>query len=125
VPEIFEEEEINMGEAIRVMQASCSSWIVEMEEILDNSRWSMVGKKPLSIYRVPNRIKRGNTEAYRPKLLSMCPLHYGEDDLMPMERHKKEAVSQRVKCFGKPPVSINPTSIPTSGYIRPQLQHST
>jgi hypothetical protein len=97
-----EEEEINMGEAIRVMQAGCSNWIIEMEEILDNSRWSVVGKKPPSIYRVPDQIKRGNTEAYRPKLVSMGPLHYGEDDLVPMERHKKEAVLQRVKRFGKP-----------------------
>jgi hypothetical protein len=32
----------------------------------------------------------------------MGPLHYGEAELMPMERHKKEAVLQRVKRFGKP-----------------------
>ncbi|XP_066341920.1 uncharacterized protein [Miscanthus floridulus] len=100
-----EEEEINLGEAIRVMEAGCASWIVEMEETLDNSHWSVVtgrGKKPPSIYRVPDRIKRGNTEAYRPKLVSMGPLHYGVADLMPMEHHKKEAVLQRIKRYGKP-----------------------
>ncbi|XP_066341914.1 UPF0481 protein At3g47200-like [Miscanthus floridulus] len=100
-----EEEEINLGEAIRVMEAGCASWIVEMEETLVNSHWSVVtgrGKKPPSIYRVPDRIKRGNTEAYRPKLVSMGPLHYGEADLMPMEHHKKEAVLQRIKRYGKP-----------------------
>jgi hypothetical protein len=108
VQEIVEEEdeeEINLGEAIRVMEAGCASWIVEMEETLDNSRWSVVtgrGKKPPSIYCVPDRIKRGNAEAYRPKLVSMGPLHYGEADLMPMEHHKKEAVLQRIKRFGKP-----------------------
>ncbi|XP_066342015.1 UPF0481 protein At3g47200-like [Miscanthus floridulus] len=76
-----------------------------MEETLDNSHWSVVtgrGKKPPSIYCVPDRIKRGNSEAYRPKLVSMGPLHYGEADLMPMEHHKKEAVLQRIKRYGKP-----------------------
>ncbi|XP_021317775.1 UPF0481 protein At3g47200 [Sorghum bicolor] len=77
-----------------------------MEETLNNSRWSVVTgrgrKKQPSIYCVPDRIKRGNTEAYRPKLVSMGPLHYGEADLMPMEHHKKEAVLQRIKRFGKP-----------------------
>jgi hypothetical protein len=105
IVEVEEEDEINLGEAIRVMEAGCVSWIVEMEETLDNSHWSVLkglGKKQPSIYCVPDRIKRGNTEAYRPKLVSMGPLHYGEVDLMPMEHHKKEAVLQRVKRFGKP-----------------------
>ncbi|XP_066341915.1 UPF0481 protein At3g47200-like [Miscanthus floridulus] len=80
-----EEEEINLGEAIRPLVGGYGR-----------------GKKPPSIYRVPDRIKRGNTEAYRPKLVSMGPLHYGEADLMPMEHHKKEAVLQRIKRYGKP-----------------------
>ncbi|XP_070669344.1 UPF0481 protein At3g47200-like isoform X2 [Malus domestica] len=52
-----------------------------------------VGKlSPLSplrcIYRVPKRLRQGNKEAYTPQVVSIGPLHHGEEPLKGMEEHK-------------------------------------
>ncbi|KAK1586420.1 hypothetical protein Q3G72_002361 [Acer saccharum] len=42
-----------------------------------------------SIYRVPKRLRELNEKAYTPQVVSIGPLHYGTDKLIPMEEHKR------------------------------------
>ncbi|RCV38444.1 hypothetical protein SETIT_8G142900v2 [Setaria italica] len=79
---------------------SSSSWVVEMEKMLEHTdpsaeaaRW-----RKASIYRVPERIKhQTKAEAYRPQLVSLGPFHHGSCHLLPMEEHKRRAVLHLVK----------------------------
>ncbi|XP_070669576.1 UPF0481 protein At3g47200-like [Malus domestica] len=41
------------------------------------------------IYRVPERLRRGNENAYTPQVVSIGPLHHGKPQLKAMEEHKK------------------------------------
>ncbi|XP_010520649.2 PREDICTED: UPF0481 protein At3g47200-like [Tarenaya hassleriana] len=40
------------------------------------------------IYRVPERLRRLNPEAYSPRVVSIGPLHHGKEELQAMEEHK-------------------------------------
>ncbi|KAM1424511.1 hypothetical protein ACFX13_017242 [Malus domestica] len=40
------------------------------------------------IYRVPKRLRQGNEKAYTPQVVSIGPLHHGEEPLKGMEEHK-------------------------------------
>ncbi|KAL8162253.1 hypothetical protein V2J09_013742, partial [Rumex salicifolius] len=40
------------------------------------------------IYRVPGLLRRGNEEAYTPKMVSIGPYHHKDERLLPMESHK-------------------------------------
>ncbi|KAK2641264.1 hypothetical protein Ddye_023027 [Dipteronia dyeriana] len=42
-----------------------------------------------SIYRVPKRLRELNEKAYTPQVVSIGPLHYGTEKLIPMEEHKR------------------------------------
>ncbi|KAG8089948.1 hypothetical protein GUJ93_ZPchr0011g28089 [Zizania palustris] len=56
-----------------------------------------------SIYRVPEYVKeKTNRDAYRPRLFSLGPFHYGDSMLLHMEAHKLRAVVQFVKRSGRP-----------------------
>ncbi|KAG2562507.1 hypothetical protein PVAP13_8KG197300, partial [Panicum virgatum] len=82
-----------------------SSWVVEMEKQLKDTRPSMemARWKQRSIYRVPEFIKKmTNRDAYQPQLMSLGPLHHGEPHLLPMEEHKGRAVLHMVNWVGKP-----------------------
>jgi hypothetical protein len=100
--------EASESDASRIMEkGSCSSWVAEMEKMLDiydtnptveSARWS-----GHSIYRVPQFMKdMTNSEAYSPRFVSLGPLHHGEPHLLPMEEHKRRAVSHMVNRSGKP-----------------------
>lgn len=70
---------------------SPSSWVVEMEKILDrtNPKTEMARWMKASIYRVPEWLKSmTKREAYQPQVVSLGPFHNGEDSLKPMEEHK-------------------------------------
>ncbi|KAG2562508.1 hypothetical protein PVAP13_8KG197301 [Panicum virgatum] len=74
---------------------SSSSWVVEMEKLLEDTRPSveMERWKQRSIYRVPEFIKKmTNRDTYQPQFVSLGPLHHGEPHLVPMEEHKRRAV---------------------------------
>ncbi|KAK3205156.1 hypothetical protein Dsin_019202 [Dipteronia sinensis] len=47
-----------------------------------------------SIYRVPKRLRELNEKAYTPQVVSIGPLHYGTDKLMPMEEHKRRYLQE-------------------------------
>ncbi|KAJ9702530.1 hypothetical protein PVL29_004323 [Vitis rotundifolia] len=40
------------------------------------------------IYRVPQKLRKVNMEAYTPRVVSIGPLHHGEEHLVAMEEHK-------------------------------------
>ena len=87
-------------------RATSSSWVVEMEKLLEveDTRPSveMARWKQRSIYWVPEFIKDiTNSKAYQPKFMSLGPYHHGEPPLMPMEEHKSRAVLHMVKRAGK------------------------
>ncbi|BFG41295.1 hypothetical protein CerSpe_275690 [Prunus speciosa] len=52
------------------------------------------------MYRVPERLRRVNENAYTPKLVSIGPLHHGEKALEAMEEHKKRYL-QDFLCWTK------------------------
>ncbi|XP_077239535.1 UPF0481 protein At3g47200-like isoform X2 [Tasmannia lanceolata] len=60
---------------------------IEEEEIL----------RERSIYMVPEWIKRLNTEAYEPHIVSIGPYHHGKSHLIPLEEHKQRALHQFIK----------------------------
>jgi hypothetical protein len=105
------ETETNLVTEKKTLDASSSDHIVvEMEKLLPATepsvewpRWS----KPC-IYRVPlwlKKITNGDNdteEVYRPRLVSLGPFHHYDDDLRPMEEHKRRAVLHIVKRTGKP-----------------------
>ncbi|CAL4992941.1 unnamed protein product [Urochloa decumbens] len=103
-PNLDQEEEIT--EAVRAEErSSCSSWVVEMKKLLEdtNPPVEMVRWKRRCIYRVPEYIKKEtNSDAYRPQFVSLGPLHHGEPHLQPMEVHKRRAMLHLVKWTGKP-----------------------
>jgi hypothetical protein len=42
-----------------------------------------------SIFRVPERLRELNGKAYTPRVISIGPLHYGKEELIEMEEHKR------------------------------------
>ncbi|XP_021803066.1 UPF0481 protein At3g47200-like [Prunus avium] len=78
---------------------------IENQYILESSMREELGSlSPLSssgcIYRVPERLRRVNENAYTPNLVSIGPLHHGEKALEAMEEHKKRYL-QDFLCWTK------------------------
>ncbi|BFG18861.1 hypothetical protein CerSpe_051350 [Prunus speciosa] len=46
------------------------------------------------IYRVPERLRRVNENAYKPRVVSIGPLHHGKKGLEAMEEHKKRYLQE-------------------------------
>ena len=85
--------------------ASSSSWVVDMERLLEQTDPSAetVQWTKASIYRVPERIKhQTKRDAYRPLLVSLGPFHHGDPALLPMEEHKRRALLHLVKRARRP-----------------------
>ncbi|XP_050383242.1 UPF0481 protein At3g47200-like [Argentina anserina] len=58
-------------------------WTAEIEEKLHNLRpWN------LSIYRVPDRLRQVNKDAYSPRVVSIGPFHRHKPNLVAMREHK-------------------------------------
>ncbi|XP_016647624.1 PREDICTED: UPF0481 protein At3g47200-like [Prunus mume] len=68
--------------------------VTSMSEELD-------GLSPLSslccIYRVPERLRRVSEKAYTPQVVSIGPLHHGEEGLKAMEDHKKRYLQDYIR----------------------------
>ena len=45
------------------------------------------------IYKVPNKLRRLNSDAYTPRLVSFGPFHRGKEDLQGMEEHTCRVLS--------------------------------
>nr|CAB3491792.1 unnamed protein product [Digitaria exilis] len=85
-------------------KVSYSSWVVEMEKLIEqtNPSMDMARWKQHSIYWVPEFIKGWtNSKAYQPQFVSLGPYHHGEPHLLPMEEHKHRAMLHLVKSSGK------------------------
>ncbi|WVZ51356.1 hypothetical protein U9M48_002508 [Paspalum notatum var. saurae] len=84
--------------------AARKAWVVDVETTLDEadpsvevSRWQRH-----SIYRVPACIKELNAKAYRPQVVSLGPFHHGDEQLRPMEEHKRRALRHLLRRARRP-----------------------
>ncbi|KAI5354978.1 hypothetical protein L3X38_007873 [Prunus dulcis] len=72
----------------------CIPLVTSMSEELD-------GLSSLSssccIYRVPERLRRVSENAYTPQVVSIGPLHHGEEGLKAMEDHKKRYLQDYIR----------------------------
>ncbi|KAL6654887.1 hypothetical protein ACP70R_008352 [Stipagrostis hirtigluma subsp. patula] len=86
--------------------AGSSSWMEEMTRILKGTTLTRREEKAMwtksCIYRVPEWVKRNNSRAYRPEVVSLGPFHHGHPKLLPMEEHKRRLMLHMVKRSGKP-----------------------
>ncbi|MFS7915697.1 hypothetical protein Hanom_Chr02g00168641 [Helianthus anomalus] len=60
------------------------------------------GKSSCCIFRVPQSLAEINKEAYRPRIVSIGPYHYGNKDLEMIQEHKWRFLSDMVTRTGKP-----------------------
>ncbi|XP_050282417.1 UPF0481 protein At3g47200-like [Quercus robur] len=61
----------------------CEELAMDIPLVMEPAQWN-----ECSIYRVPKKLRRVNKEAYTPKLISIGPLHHGENELCAMEMLK-------------------------------------
>ncbi|XP_030479796.1 UPF0481 protein At3g47200 isoform X2 [Cannabis sativa] len=71
-----------------------------------NSLRSELDRPPLlfkdrCIYRVPKRLRDGNDKAYTPQVVSIGPFHHGNQNVKPMEDHKKRYLRNYLLRTGK------------------------
>ncbi|XP_027119575.1 UPF0481 protein At3g47200 isoform X1 [Coffea arabica] len=74
---------------------------------LINDKLSMLASDPLNygtvcIYRVPEKLRRKNEEAYTPRLVSIGPLHHGDAQLKAMEEYKFKYLNNFLHTFKIP-----------------------
>ncbi|XP_027166007.1 UPF0481 protein At3g47200-like [Coffea eugenioides] len=74
---------------------------------LINDKLSMLASDPLNygtvcIYRVPEKQRRKNEEAYTPRLISIGPLHHGDAQLKAMEEYKLKYLNNFLHTFKIP-----------------------
>ncbi|KAF7135600.1 hypothetical protein RHSIM_Rhsim08G0187500 [Rhododendron simsii] len=84
-------------------------WVIKVEDELEQMASSDTIQtaetqhwEKRSIYRVPACVTDLNKKAYRPQAVSFGPYHHGEDNLVPMEEHKRRALLHFLKRSGKP-----------------------
>lgn len=54
----------------------------------------------VSIYHVPETVRKSNEDAYEPQLVSLGPFHSGKEHLSAMESHKKRSLDQMLQRSG-------------------------
>ncbi|KAK6912622.1 Protein of unknown function DUF247, plant [Dillenia turbinata] len=84
-----------MSQSVSAEIQGSQNWVVtSIREKLQNL-------PPLSstcwIYRVPDKLKRTNEEAYTPRIVSIGPFHHGKEKLQAMEEHKLRYLDKFVK----------------------------
>ncbi|KAL3506487.1 hypothetical protein ACH5RR_031869 [Cinchona calisaya] len=105
------EVEINV-EPIHSQQAELPRYICYSDGAIRlaasiNNRLSMLASDPLNygtvcIYRVPEKHRKKNEEAYTPRLISIGPLHHAESQLQAMEEYKLKYLSNFLHTFRVP-----------------------
>lgn len=84
-------------ESMRAEEKKSYSWVVDMKKLLESTDPCILRFKKPSIYKVPEWIKhKTKREAYEPQVVSLGPFHHGKADLVPMEKHKTQAVLRMV-----------------------------
>ncbi|XP_059592223.1 UPF0481 protein At3g47200 isoform X5 [Vitis vinifera] len=82
----------NSGEAGKEDHASDEMLKKSSKEVATSLQGRLDRLTPLSatccIYRVPQKLRKVNMEAYTPRVVSIGPLHHGEEHLIAMEEHK-------------------------------------
>ncbi|XP_034683313.1 UPF0481 protein At3g47200-like [Vitis riparia] len=80
------------GEAGKEDYASDEMLKKSSKEVATSLQGRLDRLTPLSttccIYRVPQKLRKVNMEAYTPRVVSIGPLHHGEEHLVAMEEHK-------------------------------------
>ncbi|KAL5206713.1 hypothetical protein ABZP36_034922 [Zizania latifolia] len=71
--------------------------LVGADEKLKLEQW-----KKHFIYSVPAAVRELHPHAYRPQVVSLGPFHHGDDHLMPMEKHKRRAVTHILRRTKRP-----------------------
>jgi hypothetical protein len=66
-----------------VKEAKCEELVIDIPQINEPARWP-----ECCIYRVPNKLRQVNKEAYTPKLVSIGPFHHDLEELKGMEKQK-------------------------------------
>jgi hypothetical protein len=64
-------------------EAKCEELVIDIPQINEPARWS-----ECCIYRVPNKLRQVNKEAYTPKLVSIGPFHHDLEELKGMKKQK-------------------------------------
>ncbi|GJN04815.1 hypothetical protein PR202_ga22390 [Eleusine coracana subsp. coracana] len=79
-------------------------WMEEVEKTLHEADASVEVSQwqRHCIYRVPASIKDRNSQAYRPRVVSLGPFHHGDEQLLPMEEHKRRALRHLLRRAKKP-----------------------
>ncbi|GJN25637.1 hypothetical protein PR202_gb13490 [Eleusine coracana subsp. coracana] len=79
-------------------------WMEEVEKTLHEAEaWMELTQwERRCIYRVPASIKDRNPQAYRPRVVSLGPFHHGDEQLLPMEEHKRRALRHLLRRAKKP-----------------------
>ncbi|MQL81864.1 hypothetical protein Taro_014327 [Colocasia esculenta] len=89
---IVEQEEEEAAAA--PLTGGLKNWAVDIQSEADRMNTAAETEKwrKHSIYRVPTCIKDLNPKAYTPQVVSFGPHHHGEQELAPMEEHKRRSV---------------------------------
>ena len=74
----------------------CEELAIDIPLVMEPAQWN-----ECSIYRVPKKLRRVNKEAYTPKLISIGPLHRGENELCAMEMLKLRYLRELCYRTGK------------------------
>jgi hypothetical protein len=75
----FKKEVVSLMNTL-AKEVGCDELAIDVPLVMEPTQWP-----ECCIYRVPKKLREVNKEAYTPKLISIGPLHHGENELCAME----------------------------------------